>query len=99
MTATLVLLAPLIEPPSSSKEAHKIDKTTNKFNPIEQVNSSFNALTLDAPPDAIPRVCLGTPFIDCTTAAHLATTLVSHVLFLKSQVPLCVQISLLFLMW
>ncbi|KAK1233301.1 hypothetical protein PQX77_003546, partial [Marasmius sp. AFHP31] len=81
------VLTPSTAPPSS---------LPTKSNGVVPQQNPRSAIPLqaeeDSPKPRIPTVRLDVPIVTDSIAARLATTLLNHVLFLKSQVPLPVMI-------
>ena len=72
--------------PGGSGNAHTPDPGSG--NPKPNTSTNTNALN---PATSIPIVRLDVDAVSDVLAAGLAAALVGHVLFLKGQVPLCVQ--------
>lgn len=66
-----------------------------KTTPLHDLKSTVATIQdlEEAPPNAYPVVRLDVDMISEATASRLAASLLGHVLFLKNQIPLYVQLS------
>jgi len=86
-TRSLRFPMPLVTPAGPAPQTASIPPSTAASSPGKVLRSSQDAVSVKSS-TKIPVVCLDVDTIKDEVAAKLATSLLGHVLFLKSQIPL-----------